>query len=340
MDPRRLQCPREQLLHVFPGFHPGAVASMLADLPTLLPAYAHTLVHEVPPDTVDLPCHTYLQACGVDIIQVPRITAELLYDLNASAAMLYEVEARQHHDLGAAVPSIYYAYGDYDEHVSADVLACPSIHNIGHDGKGMCRGRPDIVMPPLLNTRALRDVAGQPGVPTVALITSGSRGKFPYALARALARALPKSAKMLVSIPNDYDWGGVLEVVTDTEERRFVRCPVVPQAPLTYMVHADVIVYGTAPGYFEPYGRTVMEAMALGKAVVCESKGVFQHALRHKVNALLYDTIDDAVELTLAVLASPRTREQLGANAQLRAGAEDASLHVTALKRALGMIGQ
>jgi hypothetical protein len=61
--------------------------------------------------------------------------------------------------------------------------------------------------------------------------------------------------------------------------------------------------------------------------------------LTDKVNALLYDTPEEAVQLVRWLQTDTNARRQLGANAQMWAAWQDLSLSAGKLKRLLKMIG-
>jgi glycosyltransferase involved in cell wall biosynthesis len=79
--------------------------------------------------------------------------------------------------------------------------------------------------------------------------------------------------------------------------------------------------------------------MALGKPVVCERRSVFAERLEHGVNALLFDTVDEALGHIDFLKNNTQARNQLGANAQMWASREDTCVHIGRLKRLLRMIG-
>jgi glycosyltransferase involved in cell wall biosynthesis len=116
-------------------------------------------------------------------------------------------------------------------------------------------------------------------------------------------------------------------------------CPIKPLVGLRYMVGADVIVYASATKHHEPYGRMVVEAMALGKPVICERKGIFGNMLEHGVNALLYDNVGEVLDYIDRIRSDTKTAQKLGTNAQLWASWQDTTVHIGKLKRILRTIG-
>lgn len=339
---RRLNDARDTLLHVYPTLRIGALASMLLELPAQFPDYHHVLLYEVSPRTVDLTLVAQLQAAGFELLEVEDITEELVWELNAAAAILYDTAGPKHRKLGAVVPSVYYSYHNCDPDIIAEATVRPSEFQLDCTGKKITRPH-DLLMPPLLNTRSLRDVAGQPALPTVGLIMSHRTAKFPYAVAQELATSLPSGTRFLMSVFDGFDWdsaarvairGGKLASTGQTP------CAQVPNAAMAYLAHCDVVVYATDPRRVTGYGRVVMEAMALGKTVVCSATDVFSMRLRHRIDALLFSTPGEAAALTLAALKEASIRDRLGAAAQLTAASDDLTLHVGKLKRLLRMISQ
>lgn len=339
---RRLDDARDTLLHVYPTLRIGALASMLLEVPAQLPDYHHVLLYEVSPRVVDLTLVAQLQAAGFELLEVPDITEELVWELNAAAAVLYDTVGVKHRDLGAVVPSVYYAYHHCDPEIVADVTVRPSDFALDCTGAKITRPR-DLVMPPLLNTRSLRDVAGQPAAPTVGLIMSQCAGKFPYSVAEALATELPAGTRFLMSVFDGFDWDAAAWVAIRSGKLANAGptpCPQIPNAAMAYLAHCDVVVYATEPGRSTGYGRVVMEAMALGKTVVCSASDVFSMRLRHKMDALLFSAPGEAAALAVAALKKPELRERLGAAAQLTAARDDLTLHIGKFKRLLRMISQ
>jgi len=77
----------------------------------------------------------------------------------------------------------------------------------------------------------------------------------------------------------------------------------------------------------------VVEAMAMGKVVVVERKGVFGTVLEHNKNALLFDSPQEAVDHVHRLEREPRLRASLAANAQLWASWQDITIHINTLKK-------
>ena len=57
------------------------------------------------------------------------------------------------------------------------------------------------------------------------------------------------------------------------------------------------------------------------------------------MNALLFDTPEEAVDHVQRIQTDTKAREMLGVNAQLWASWQDSSAHIGQFKRALRMIG-
>jgi glycosyltransferase involved in cell wall biosynthesis len=89
--------------------------------------------------------------------------------------------------------------------------------------------------------------------------------------------------------------------------------------PAAFLADLDLFVYRTAPGWTEPSGRVVEEAMACGLPVVCERRGGYCEVIRHGEDGFLFGDQDDPRDLLRALRADPALRSRVGAAARATA---------------------
>jgi len=333
---------RDRLGHVLPNLQVNGCL-MLARLLSgeLNRQYSHVLFVENALQEVDYTLVQQCQGAGMELVQTDYITPDLLLEHGCTGAILYNVT--NHPGLGQAVPSIYYSYGVYDPDTKCELVVPCSKFAARHGRRGPY---PEVldeewIVPPMLATRPLRRLKGVSHPYTVGIYTSGSNDKYPSKLVIELLGSLPAGTGILVSTLPKYRHPGVhlaLEGRT-TKYGSLAGCPVRLDATVPYMINADLVIYGSAPDHYEPYGRIVVEAMALGKPVICERKGIFGEVLEHGVNAVLYDTTDDILNLVEWLRSDTNTATKLGVNAQLWASWHDTTVHIGKLKRIMKMLG-
>lgn len=332
---------RDHLIHVLPRLCVGGAYSMICEMVQVFSNYHHTVIHETPVAELDIDVVMVLQAQGADVLQVPLVTPDHIAQLNGSGVILYNVTGKEHAGIGQVIPSIYYAYGIHDPEIVTDVVVPCSAYaaSTARDGTPLTL-LPDMAVAPIVDTRGLRNIAGMPGMYTVGMLTSGNHNKYPYALAAALVNKKPSSWRLILSVPDQVHEPVLQDALNVNRSNAQIRvCRVKPLGPICYTVHTDVVIYGSAPGYYEPYGRTVVEAMALGKTVICERKGIFGKVLTDRVNTLFFDTPEEAIYLATWLQKDTPARKQLAANGLMWAAWQDASIHAGRLKRVLRMIG-
>jgi glycosyltransferase involved in cell wall biosynthesis len=81
----------------------------------------------------------------------------------------------------------------------------------------------------------------------------------------------------------------------------------------------DAFVYRTSSGWFEAYGRVVIEAMACGLAIVAGRRGGYTDQLRDGENALLAASTAELVQHVLALANDPALAARLGDTARRNA---------------------
>jgi hypothetical protein len=342
MQRHTLSRPQPHIVHVLQNMTISGCADLITTIARNLPrSYTHTVLHETPHGHVNDSMVWIMQDTGIEILAADVITHEDLESGPYSAAILYNVQGKP--DLGRVLPSIYYANGRWDPTVNATVTV-PSTEYAAHADRA---GNPldlstELVIPPMIETRGLRNLRVPPQPFTVAYITSGLDNKYASKLVIALASQLPGDVRLCVTRLDRYPHPGV-QLALDTRwhqhSRSLLLCWPMATGGQRYTVYGDVFVYANNESFYEPAGRAVVEAMALGKAVVCERRGVFAETLEHGVNALLFDTPAEALEHIEFLRRDTRAREQLGANAQMWAAWQDVGVHIGKLKRLLRAIG-
>lgn len=341
--PYNMSVSRSHLVHVFDRFAVSGCYSLAIELAGELRHDCHnTILVEGRVEDADPNLIWHAQMYGLDVLFVDRIEPEVIDRHEFTGMIMYNVQGKP--GLGSIVPSIYYSYGVSDVDTCADVTLVCSNYARFHNRDGTKVNDPvndaRWIMPPMLQTRPLRRLTTPNKALTVGIFTSGSYDKYPCDLVMHLLAMLPSDVNVMISTMPKYRHPG-MALAIDERKRigKLSLCPVRPGAGISYMVYADVVVYGSARDNYEPYGRMVTEAMALGKAVVCETKGAFKTRLEHEIDSLLYDTKEEALGHVKDLISDERKRKQLGANAQLHASWEDATAHIGRLRRILRMIG-
>jgi glycosyltransferase involved in cell wall biosynthesis len=252
-----------------------------------------------------------------------------------------------HDDLGAMLPTMYYSYGALDPGVKPDVWVASSDYARKHRSYGPENDtviEEGYVVPPMLSCRIFRRIKSirRPKILTIGILTSGYHDKYPCEQVIQLLSKIPEDIALLMTTLPKFQHYGMELAVADRSARtrgRFWPIPLIPMAGIQYLLKCDVLLYATAPGHGEPGGRLVLEAMTMGKTVIVENQGVFAETLEHGVNALLYDTVDEAVDHIARLKKSPEMLLTMGANAEMYASWYDSSVHLSKLKRILRMIG-
>jgi len=303
--------------------------------------YAHTLLFDSSLRDVDRHCVLYTRSCGAQVLHADLITPEVIAAGGYTGAILYNVENRQ--GIGAVLPSLYYSHGIYDPNVVADLTVPSSTYAAKIDRRGNDLDLdPEWVIPPFLQTRSMRRVKGPTRPFTVGILTSGYMNKYPGEFVIQMMHHLPDDTGIILNVMSEYPHPGVKLAIADRQKRvgkSMLAVPIMPSMAIRYLIGVDALIYAGAPDHHEPYGRLIVEAMAFGKAVICERRGAPAEYLEHGVNALLFDTPEEAVDHVARIQKDTKARQMLGVNAQLWASWQDSSAHIGRLKRALRMIG-
>jgi len=320
------------LIHVVPTLELGGVYSTVQSVILNLNQYFHTVVHSTPIEGLQHTLVDTLQLLGCDVLQVDRLTAEALESIEGTGAIFYNT--RNLPGLGEVLPSLYYSYGVYCPGVKTSITVACSGYAAQHDRTGnRLPTALDTVIPPLVATRGYRNIAGAGGPFTVGMLSSCTYNQYPYRLAQYLIDTLPAPDRLLLTRPPKTN------VLDGLDRPNIISCKLDTAAEFRYTVNSDILVYGTDENHFTPYGRTVVEAMGLGKIVICENRGVFPTMLENNVNAILYSTVEEIPDAILRIKRDTVTRRRLSANAQLWASWQDTSIHIGKLKRLLRVIG-
>jgi len=342
---RVLDADRDHLVHVLPTLEvSGCYAFATTMASELYKDYAHTLLFENPIGELDPSLVYQAQASGMMVHNVDRITPEVIDRGNYTGAILYNV--RGHPGIGKVVPTIYYSYGIYDMAPTEDVIVPCSEYAVTHSryeedpiGKGP---EAEYVIPPMVRTRMMRRIKAPPHPFVIGILTSGAYDKYPCGMVIKLLSKLPGDAVILLNVLPKYLHPGMPTAIAEREKRypgRLKEAPVMPLVTLRYLALSDVVIVASRGSHREPYGRLAVEAMAMGKPVICERSGIYPEMLEHGVNALLYDTPHDALDHVARIRRDVTVTAQLAANAQMWASWQDTAVHIGKLKRVLRMIG-
>jgi hypothetical protein len=304
--------------------------------------YAHTLLFDSPLVQIQHPALLYAQSVGMHVLHVDRITQQTLAEPNGfTGAILYNVEGHSH--IGSVLPSIYYSHGIYDPRVDADVVVPSSAFAAKTGRKGeKLKLDTDLIIPPFFQTRSVRRIKGPKRPFTVGIVTSGYADKYPSDLVIHLMQHIPDDIGVLVSTMPEYKHPGTSLAIDERHARTgkgLMKLPIITSMGIRYMIGADAIIHASSPTHNDPASRLVIEAMALGKAVIAERRGGCLDYLEHGVNSLLFSTPAEALDHILRIQRDEPARNMLGANAQMWASWQDASVHIGKLKRILRMIG-
>jgi len=166
-----------KLVHILTNRISGELL-FVADLVRELSDYTHYILFEGLDAKMDLDVIWFLQSIGANVLFVDKITPEVIEQENPAGVILYNIEG--HPDIGKVVPTLYYSYGVYDKIPGQTLIVSVSDYNCKWD----CHHRPlnldpNYVIPPAINTRALRYYKKPTQNFTLGLITSGAQDKYP-----------------------------------------------------------------------------------------------------------------------------------------------------------------
>ena len=327
-----------KLLHVLPSTVVSGELLYLLDLVKELTDYNHYVIFEKLDSKMDLDIIWLLQSVGINVLFADTITPEVIEREQASGMILYNIVG--HAGIGAVCPSIYYSYGVYDPSPNCTMTIAASEYACTRDCKGNeLKLDTSFIIPPSINTRILRYYTKPPSNFTVGLITSGTRDKYPCSFMIELLSKL-KGVTLALTTLDKYTHPGLKLAIDEyTKTNKTIQCQLKITAGLYYISRCDVLLYANADKYYEPYNRTVVEAMAFGRPVICENRSCFPTLFEHKNNILLFNMVDEVVDYIDKLKNDSTLYSSIGLNGQLRSSWEDISIHAGKFKKALRMIG-
>lgn len=95
--------------------------------------------------------------------------------------------------------------------------------------------------------------------------------------------------------------------------------PVGHEKPETFLHSLDVFFYRTNPGWNEPSGGVIMEAMASGLPVVAHIAGGYTDWIKHGENGFLFSSQEEAVHYLHLLQNNPELCSQMGLAAEATA---------------------
>ena len=326
-----------KLGHIINSLDITSALMFTIDLINALDDYSHYIISTTPSKGYDYDTLWYLQSIGINVIFSDKLTQEQLAKEKLAGAICYNTTGMP--DIGAIAPSIYYSLGNSDAGANCQLTVAASDVGIQAEEHGVNLAY-HYVIPPGINTRSLRYFPKQDSAFIVGIITTGANGKYPGEFVIKFLALLDKDIPVAISTLNNYNHPGVpLALDARGKNGNLIKCPLKITAGLYYMARCDVLVYATPAAYTEVYSRTVVEAMAFGRPVICERKGCFPRLFEDKVNVLMFDTPEEAVDHVHRLRKDNNQRKSLALNGQLRASWEDISIHAGKFRNILRKIG-
>ena len=186
-------------------------------------------------------------------------------------------------------------------------------------------------VPPLINTMALWGSGSRPASApyVIAVPTTAPEITYPVAEISAILDTF-KNVQVQVSISDStpQEW-------LHKYGSRVIGVPTVCGVNM-HMANSNLVVCG-ASHRPHPYSRTCIEAMAMGRPVICPRLGVFARRHRDKQDCVMFDRGKDMASLLDAVSfiisSSSNTVSTIAESGRLTASGEDMVLHMHALKR-------
>jgi len=330
---------RPHIIHVMPNIQLDGSLGMLMMLASELQSkYAHTVLTEGGFERIPVEVMHAVQSAGINLLAVDVITQDDLQAIPATGVILYNVTG--HPGIGKVYPTIYYSYGVYDSAPGETMIVACSEFAREFNHSGAAHNMAAVVIPPAIQSRALRQLRPTKTRFRVGILSSGAYDKYPCDTVIKLCSLLPDSIEILATALPAYRHPGVTLAMADRAGRKALRpCPVKPMASIRYALACDVVVCASSSAYHEPFGRMAVEAMALRKPVLCERRGNYPNLIEHGVNGLLYDAVDELVENILRLQKDTEIASQLGINAQMSAGWYDTSVHIGDVKHLFRRLG-
>ncbi|MFC1453683.1 glycosyltransferase [Verrucomicrobiota bacterium] len=293
--------------------------SFIADLIGILNNCRHSVLLKTFNKDYDFDAVSILQSIGADVLFFEDNSE--LKKLTATKAILYNTN-----NVKLNIPSIYYSYGNYDSKHNCSITISASKYN----SEKWKLSDKVLIIPPAVNTRAINKFVKRDTPFTVGLVSEG-RNKYPEELVKELIRDVPKEVILTLSFPPRYNRPDVLSELR--KRKNVITYPVKFMAGLYHVSHCDAVIYGTSNAYNPVYSRTVIEAMAFGKPVICEDRGCFRQLFKHEENILFYKSVDDIIKYINRLKHDKQFYNKIAKAGQLRASWEDISVYAEALRQ-------
>lgn len=333
---------RPHLVHVLQDMRVSGDYSMAVTLcSTLQQQYVNTVAFTGDLETLDLTLLRYIQSAGAQCVHLDEIDQSSLCELRPTGVIFYNTVNCP--DAGSIFPSIYYSSGKYDHKLRCKAYAAVTPYAIGHGRYGALvqpQEKIQVTLKPYIPTRMLRNLRGKLDTFTVGLFTSNNMNKYPGDAVVKLAGLIPDDIQLAVTTLNSYTHPGVELALADREARcGLVRCPVKPMLCSGKLPYMDAVIYASEVFHTDTAGLLVLEAMALGKPVICERKGVFGDMLTGGVDSYLYTSITDIPEYIETIRKDKQLVKKMAANARYTAGRCDVNSSIHLLGELLKSIG-
>lgn len=91
------------------------------------------------------------------------------------------------------------------------------------------------------------------------------------------------------------------------------------EAPEEFLKSLDAMLYRTSDGWFEAYGRAIVEGMACGVVPVAHFRGGYAEVIESGVDGVLYDSNEEAMSWILKLRLEPSVRSLMSEAARSKA---------------------
>ena len=335
----------KELLHVMPDLRvSGCYSTMLRMIKYLNRSdscFTHKILFEGNPYGQSDRVLWAAQEVAGNVVNVGSIDADVLKSSNAQAAILYNVKDKP--GIGKALPSVYYSYGVYDAATCPDtVVACSEFARRWQRDKTEGPGDRANIVPPALDLYELQgmDMPAHEGF-RVGILTSGYANKYPDRQVMQLLVTLPPEAEIWLSTVPAYKHPGVdLAIASRLEYGKTLQlCPVSPYDGIRYASECDVVICCSHPDHLEPAGLLALEAMTMGKVVICENAGAYKDIIMHGHNGLLFDNIDEVPIMVEYLMDRESEYTKLSNMGRLAGYLYDTGMAVNLMETALYEVG-
>lgn len=348
---------KRSLVHVIPDLKVNSNTFHMFEVIETLKEYQHTVLFEGPFGNHDTRILDQLRITGADVKHVYSpwdcdtsgrimnfVTPGMISNGDYDLAMLHNIV--QHEGLGAAIPSLYYSYGNYDKNVAADITVVASEYSRlrGRHSHSHIRGiHPPVDAPvihPGINTRNLKRIKKTGKEFTIGYVNTGYSGQYNISLVKKLMTFAPDDAVLYISAPDKYM--DELKEIAKSVNRKIRLGLVKGTFNKEMLATINILIQGYGnSNYHSPYSRTVIEAMAMGIPVICERSGFLSEQLIHAQHCLFFDVCDykQMVKLITLLHNEDNIRNQIGVNGKAWAYNEDKSVYMNKLRLLLRQLG-